>query len=287
MLDPCECWICCDGNEQHELLSTGCGCRGSAGRAHVHCLVLAAEHNVELWTNCPTCRQEYTGEVDVLMAEMRWSLVRDRPPDDAERLFVANNLAVTRKESAGDNAGALELMEEVLRVRRQVCGDVHPDTLDSIANLALQHTEMGRYDAALPLNLEAVTAMRRVLGDEHEHTLVSLAALGATYLSMSRFAHALPLCREALDVRRRTLGDDHLETMNSMKLLGHCRVGLGDKQGGFALLEEAVSTSRRVLGEAHPSTEHFVATFEHLRSRVDGSRAVESEAMALRRDGRT
>lgn len=149
------CWVCCDGEDHAELLTTGCACRGSSGLAHLHCLVMAAEHNVERWSHCPTCRQEYTGEVDVQLAEMRWALVRDRPAEDPERLFVASNLAVTRKESAGDNAGALELLEEVVAIYRRTLGDEHPDTLDSIANLALLLTEMGRYEAALPLSTEA------------------------------------------------------------------------------------------------------------------------------------
>ena len=45
--------------------------------------------------------------------------MRGRPEEDEERLFVANNLAVSLKESAADNAGALRLMREVLAVRRR------------------------------------------------------------------------------------------------------------------------------------------------------------------------
>ena len=41
-----------------------------------------------------------------------------------------------------------------LAVRRRVLGDEHPDTLDSITNLALQHMEMGDFAAALPLSEE-------------------------------------------------------------------------------------------------------------------------------------
>ena len=48
-----------------------------------------------------------------------------------------DNLAVALKESAGDNAGALRLLQEVLAVRRRL-GDDHPATLDSVTNLALQ-----------------------------------------------------------------------------------------------------------------------------------------------------
>mmetsp|Transcript_34031 Transcript_34031/g.56353 ORF Transcript_34031/g.56353 Transcript_34031/m.56353 type:complete len:232 (+) Transcript_34031:152-847(+) len=219
MNDACVCWICCEGqNEQGVLLPMGCACRGSSGMAHVICLVAAAKHNVRSWTMCPICKQDYTGEMDIKMAAARWELVRDRPAADAERLFVANNLAVTLKESAGDNAGALRLMEEVLEVRRRTLGDDDRATLDSIANLAMQHTEMGNFDAALPLSEEAVVAMRRALGDEDEHTLVSVAALGALHSSMGNFTEARAFLEEALEARRRILGDEQLETMNSVFL---------------------------------------------------------------------
>ena len=133
------CWICHEGaSAAAPLLSTGCACRGSAGLAHLTCLVTAANHDVTVWNVCPTCKQEFTGELDVQLAKARWALVRERPADDEERLFVANNLAVTLKESGGDDAGALRLMEEVLAVRRRTLGDEHAYTLDSIINLALQ-----------------------------------------------------------------------------------------------------------------------------------------------------
>ena len=161
-LDAPSCWVCCEGGgtaENDKLLSTGCACRGSSGLAHLRCLVLAAQHDVDSWTTCPTCEQYYTGEVDVGLARARWKLVRQRPPEDEERLFVANNLAVALKESAGDNDGALRLMEEVLAERRRTLGDHDPRTLDSLTNLALQHAEMGHFAAALPLS-QVLTASR-------------------------------------------------------------------------------------------------------------------------------
>ena len=95
----------------------GCACRGSGGLAHLSCLIDAAEYDVHRWTSCPTCLQDFTGEAEVGLARARWEKVRDRPEEDAERLFVANNLAVTLQESAGDNAGALHLLEHILAVR--------------------------------------------------------------------------------------------------------------------------------------------------------------------------
>ena len=273
---PDVCWICHEeGSADAPLLSTGCGCRGSAGLAHLKCLVTAAEHDVNAWTACPTCKQEFTGEVDVGLARARWELVRERPSDDTERLFVANNLAVTLKESVGDNEGALKLMEEVLAVRRRTLGTAHADTLDSMINLALQHNEMGSFEDALPLALEAADKARSTLGAEHEHTLVSLSCLGAVHNSLRDFAAARPLHEECLAARRRLLGAGHLETMNSMHLLGVCVCGLGQHEEGMSLLEEAVNQARRVLGKAHPSAKHFGDGLDDARRRRRDTLAME------------
>ena len=258
-----QCWVCCEGSSAaRPLLTTGCACRGSAGLAHLECLVAAATHDVECWTTCPTCRQEYTGAADVGLARARWALVRGRPAEDEERLFVANNLAVTLKESAGDNEGALALLLEVLAVRRRALPPGAPPdagTIDSMINAALQHLEMGHLADALPLGEAAVAAARLTWGDAHEDTLVALASLGAVHNGLRDWGAARPLLEEALAARRRTLGAGHLETMNSMHLLGRCLVGQGERRAGLALLTEAATTSRRVLGAAHPSTAHFVA----------------------------
>ena len=58
---------------------------------------------------------------------------------------------------------------------RRRLGEDHTATLDSLTNLALQHHEMGEYEAALPLAEEAVAMARRLLGPAHEETLTAVA----------------------------------------------------------------------------------------------------------------
>ena len=212
--------------------------------------------------------------MDIGLSRARWDLVKDRPADDAERLFVANNLAVTLKESADDNAGALLLMEEVLSVRRRTLGDDHPDTLDSITNLALQHNEMGDFSAALPLSLEAVSTFRRTLGADvaqSAEALVSISCLGAVYNSLRDYNAARPLLEESFAARLALLGEGHLESMNVTHLLGACVFGQGEHEKGLELLERAAAQARRVLGDTHPSTRHFAASLDDARARSRGS----------------
>ncbi len=190
------CWVCCDGGDSGELLSMGCACRGSGGWAHVDCLVQLATCDVERWVSCSTCRQDFTGDMEVSLARARWRRVQDRPEDDAERLFVANNLAVTLQESAGDYEGSLRLLEEVLAVRRRMLGDDHPDTLDSITNLALHHTETGSYEAALKLS-------------EHVDTLNSTYGLAHSILGLGRHAEALGMLECVASTANKLLGAAH------------------------------------------------------------------------------
>jgi hypothetical protein len=214
------CWVCCESEPQGLLHSTGCGCRGSTGLAHISCLVEAALHNMDSWTSCPMCKQDFTGECEIGLARARWERVRDRPAEDGERLFVANNLAVTLQQAAGDFEGAFKLLAEVLAVHRRMLGNEHPETIDAITNLALHHSEMGNMEAALVLSEEAVTLTRKTHGMEHEEAGHALISLAAVHSLMQNYELAKPLHLEALKMRRRLLGSEHLDTMNSMFGLG-------------------------------------------------------------------
>ena len=86
--------------------------------------------------------------------------MRGRPEEDEERLFVANNLAVSLKESAADNAGALRLMREVLAVRRRR-GQDHPATRTLALALTLYLTLA--LTLTLTLNLTPTLALTLTL----------------------------------------------------------------------------------------------------------------------------
>jgi len=219
---------------------------------------MQATHNVERWTSCPTCLQDFTGDMEVGLAKARWERVSARAPEDPERLFVANNLAVTLQESADDHQGALFLLEEVLAVRRRTLGDEHADTLDSITNLALHHTETGSYAEALRLSKEVVDTTRRSMGRQgHEEAAHSIGSLAAVHNLMGNYTLAEPLHREALRIRERLLGKEHIDTMNSFYGLGQCLVGQTRHKQALVLLEDVASTSQRILGQAHPTAVHF------------------------------
>ena len=66
-----------------------------------------------------------------------------------------NNVALAYCQ-AGRTAEALELHEEILRLRREKLGPEHPSTLTSMHNLAIAYSNAGRTAEALELHKETV-----------------------------------------------------------------------------------------------------------------------------------
>ena len=54
---------------------------------------------------------------------------------------------------------------EALKIRREVLGNKHPDTAQSIGNLGMLYSYQAQYAKAEPLYLEAFKIFRETLGD--------------------------------------------------------------------------------------------------------------------------
>lgn len=292
-----ECWICAEGSSRtrsRSKLIRGCACRGTdAGFAHLSCLVQAAKHDEDCWDVCPTCKQDFTGDVRLGLARARWELHRTLPVGDWQRLNAADGLASALQECAGDPVGALPLFEEVLAVSRQVDGNDDANTLVSMNNLGSLHQKMGHYELALPLLEEALEAQRRTLGEEAADTLRTISNIAMLHLRTGNFSLSLPLAEKALAVRQRTLGKEHADTLSSIDNLGllrwHMAHGeyvsfhaaeayegtceLKDLERAKELLAEAVKGRSKVLGKAHHLTLESVRALGYAERRIDELRS--------------
>ena len=90
------CHICLEASPPP--MQSGCACRGAAGLAHVRCRAQAARvlqenKGWQMWWECQTCLQRFTGGMSAGLANAWWSEVGDRAEEDAERLAAASNLA--------------------------------------------------------------------------------------------------------------------------------------------------------------------------------------------------
>eukprot|EP01046_Picozoa_sp_COSAG06_P007951 COSAG06_NODE_397_length_16244_cov_230.792320_11_plen_470_part_00 len=282
--DGLVCWVCqftdCDEHPEEPLLSTGCACcrpGSSGGRAHVSCLASAAAHQEKLWYECPTCKQAFTGAVDIELSRARWELCRSRPEADGKRLNALSSLADALSNS-GDNATARPLLEELVAVGRQTRGNDHRATLGAIGRLGDLLSRMGDNAGAQPLLEEAVAGLRLTLGDEDEVTLDAMSSLATVHGRLGAAAKARLLLEEVVEICRRARPTHPSMFTTIISRLGAAISNAGDLTVGLALREEAVASALQELGPNHPTTQEVAGVLAQTRQIVAtspaGSRAV-------------
>jgi hypothetical protein len=176
------CFICLESDPPP--IQSGCACRSDGGLAHVECLIAKAvaqqpHRGNEVWWECQTCKQDFTGMVRTRLGEVWMSRVCDRAEENLERLDAAHNLAECRRMD-GQYAEAEQINREVVDVQRRVLGDEHPSTLTCASNLALALSDHGKHAEAEQIEREVLAVQRRVLGDEHPSTLIIASNLASS-----------------------------------------------------------------------------------------------------------
>ena len=69
-------------------------------------------------------------------------------------------------------------------------GPEHPDTLESINNLAKTYSDQGKHSEAEELQIHVLETRKRVLGPEHPDTLSSNNNLAGTYSHQGKYSEA-------------------------------------------------------------------------------------------------
>ncbi|KAH8587674.1 hypothetical protein B0O99DRAFT_694230 [Bisporella sp. PMI_857] len=143
---------------------------------------------------------------------------------------------------------------EVLRAEQRVLGVEHPDTLNTMINLAATYWNQGRLQMAENLEVQVLEIRKRVLGVEHPHTLNSMANLAVTYSGQGRLQETEKLKLQVLEIRKRVLGEKHPDTVASMANLAVTYSGQGRFQEAEKLKLQVLEIRKRALGEKHPDT---------------------------------
>ncbi len=118
------CIICLDTSPPP--IQSGCACRGDSGLAHIACLVRAAasqqaQRGSSVWRQCQTCKQDYTGAMQMGLAEAWRSRVAGQAVESAERFGAESNLAVSLLHQ-GKSAEAEPMLRRLHEVTMRVHG---------------------------------------------------------------------------------------------------------------------------------------------------------------------
>jgi tetratricopeptide (TPR) repeat protein len=265
------CYICTQALhwKTKEGLVRGCSCRGTAGFAHVSCLVeqakilvAEAEENNKVsqwhrWHTCSLCEQEYNGVVACALGWACWKTNLGRAEGDGHRRLAIGVLGgglskASREEEALSVYGA-----ELATLRR--VGASENEIFITQNNLATTYQQLGRDEEAMRMLRDVYSGSMKLNGEEHPNALTAAANYAAMLGKLGRFKEARSLLHKTMAVARRVLGESHELTIKMR--YNYAGALYNDAGGSLDVFREAVTTfedlertARRVLGGAHPLT---------------------------------
>ena len=270
------CYICTQALhwKTKEGLVRMCACRGTAGFAHVSCLMEQArilydealENNLGpevldvrfmRWYTCSLCEQQYHGVVSCALGWACWKTYVGRPETDVVR-GMAMNLLGNGLWDANHHEDALSVREAQLAMHRRL-GASADNILDTQNNIATSYHQLGRLEQALRMRQDVYSGRLKLSGEESDRTLSAANNYAHCLVSLRRFEEAKTLLRKTIPVARRVLGESHAVTLNmpwhyARALYENPSATLDDLREAVTTLEETARTARRVLGGTHPLT---------------------------------
>ena len=203
-------------------------------------------HDAGLYGDALKLRQKIVQDLE---AETRPSKL----PPKVSAINLRSDLAANyRRLGRYSEAEAIQL--DVLKVKREILGEAHADTVTALSNLALTYVNMKKLGEAMASQEEVVRLSKEALGERHVDTISSMANLAATYFDLRRFDNAIKLQEEVRKLDKETLGMRHHHAIGNASSLALAYREVGRLNEAEELQEEVVRLRKEMQGDDHPKT---------------------------------
>lgn len=153
----------------------------------------------------------------------------------------------------GDYKSSEPVARTSLASRQIILGKKHPDTIDSMQNLAWVLERQGNNDEAEKINRGALKLCKRVWGTKHPTTLISMRHLTWILNSQRKSDEAEKMGRETLALSIEVLGTEHVDTLSSMHNLA-CVLDLrGKYDEAEEMHRQTLTLNQKMFGTEHPN----------------------------------
>ncbi|HMW02860.1 MAG TPA: CHAT domain-containing protein, partial [Acidobacteriota bacterium] len=152
----------------------------------------------------------------------------------------------------GDEVKAESLHQRALAIREKALGADHPETANSLDNLAVLYYSKDDFTRAEPLFQRALTIREKAFGADHLETARSLHNLALLYRDKEDNSRAEPLLQQALAIREKALGADHPLVAYSLNHLAGLYRAKNDYTRAESLYQRALAIFEKAFGAHHP-----------------------------------
>lgn len=144
--------------------------------------------------------------------------------------------------------------EQVMETRKRVLGQHHPDTLNSVNDLAFVLRHQGKYKEAENMSRRAVDGRVNTLGREHLDTLTSVNNLAEVLRNQGEYKEAEERIREVIEGREKVLGKEHPDTLTSVSHLAEILTSQDKYDEAEKMHRQALEGRKKALGNGHFDT---------------------------------
>ena len=239
-----------------DVVSQGCGCRGTSGWAHPACLAQAARARyghvgASAWTQCGVCRHLYTGRMQGALCQAWLEDTRDAGDLDPARLH-ARLFHAFAQNCAGRCGDALRLYREALPAFVRAFGMDSPSVLSLQSYMSVAMNDCGQHEQALALQDE-VLAKARALGADNTGFWRDLSCSKAdSLLALGRFHQAGQILS---GLTAGTGGEAPRGFVVKARIrMALCLQGELRLDEAEEIADQAVAMARQVFGARHPYT---------------------------------
>jgi eukaryotic-like serine/threonine-protein kinase len=169
-----------------------------------------------------------------------YELSTARGPKDSDTLAHGSDLADAYMLT-GKHGAAIDLYEELLRIRGDLFDRDHPEVLANMNDLGLANMEARNLDRAIQLFDDTLKLRRGRLPGSDSRIQISINNLALAYQLAGKDAQAIPLFEEALAAYRDRPDANPASTWVMMNNLAASCQNTGHMDRAVALLEEAVA----------------------------------------------
>ncbi|KAM6504187.1 hypothetical protein JOM56_001130 [Amanita muscaria] len=155
---------------------------------------------------------------------------------------------------AGDWNEAESLQVQVMEVRMEKLGPLHPDTLRAMGNLAITYRNQGKWNEAESLQVQVMETSKEELGPLHPDTLRAMGNLAITYRNQGKWNEAETLQVQVMEASKQKLEPLHPDTLSAMGNLAGTYSNQGKWNEAESLQVQVMEARKEKLGPLHPHT---------------------------------
>lgn len=276
-----------DGYQSAAILLLALGARKDRTTATQY-LASHVNHMNPLWKTLSTSNAAAFGSIlfdngvyrgAMELQEMVVEHLRQSPDPTDQRLSNSIGHMAEVYHKIGRMNEAVPLQQEVLRLRKEILGERHPDTITALNNIASTYYDLSRPKEAEELQAEVLKVRREILGERHSDTINASISLAMSHRRLGKPNEAKVLLEEASRLNEETLGEHHLDTIKSYHHLAVIYHEIGRLNDAQNLHERVLRHRAETLGDLHPDT--LVASYRLSKVYHDQGRFEKAEAHLL------